>query len=62
MSHKDEPHFLARPLAKQPRIRVGGREVGIVLAPLVAKIALAIAPRAGRIARASSGRKLFMLA
>src|SRR4051794_18957531 len=57
VTHQDEAGFLARPLAEQPGIGVGGRGVGVVLALLAAEVPLAVAPRgdfsrSGRLVRA----------
>jgi hypothetical protein len=56
VAHADQPRLLARPLAKQPGIGVGGRSVGgIVGALLTMKVALAPGLRRGRLLRPGPG-------
>src|SRR5258707_14614442 len=55
MTHEDEPRLFARSLAEQPRVGIGRRGMGVILAALAAKIALAVAPRTRRIARTILG-------
>src|SRR6516164_10677363 len=52
MAHKTQPRFFAGSLAKEPGIGIGGRGMRVVAAALATKVALAIAPRIGRSARA----------
>ena len=49
MPHEAELGLLARPLAVEPRLRIGGRGVRIVRSPLAAEIRLTVPPaRIGR--------------
>ena len=50
--HEDEPGFRARSVAEQPGVAIGGRGMAVVAPPLAMKVALAVAPRTGRVARA----------
>jgi hypothetical protein len=63
MAHEREPRLLARSLAEQPGVGIGGRGVRVVAAALAVKIALAVAARAGGgSSEPCFGRKLFTLA
>ena len=46
MPHKDHPRFLPRPFAKQPGVRIGGREVGVVFVSLSPRKSRSLVERA----------------
>ena len=52
VAHEAQLRFLARSFAEQPGVGIGGRGMRVVAAPLAMEVALAVAPRAGRVARA----------
>src|SRR5215467_1436912 len=68
MAHVTEFCLLSSPLAEQPRVRIGCREMRIILASLAMKVALGVAPTTrapppdGGASLPSLGTKLFMLA